>query len=81
MNYKNQKIIQIIQENAYTGTNKFLINGIDLKLALFFIKKERELFKLVAKGDYTITNEGSNVFVVVNEATIKDFSAFQVFTF
>ncbi len=78
MNYKNQKIIQIIQENAYTGTNKFLINGIDLKLALFFIKKERELFKLVAKGDYTITNEGSNVFVVVNEATIKDSSAFQV---
>ena len=76
--YKRQKIIKIVQEIEYTGSNKIQINGTGLEKAIFFVKKERELFKLVASGDYSIIYEGSNIFLFINELKLQNAKAVQI---
>ena len=66
---KNKKMPFIIKEMAYSG-NKYMINGIDLTKAQFYIKKNRELFKIVAPGDYTIIYEGTNTFLEITNTAI-----------
>ena len=75
--YKRQKIIKIVSEMEYSG-NKYQINGIDLTKAIFFLKKDRELFKLVANGDYTITYQGTNTFLVLNGAVLDGIISVQI---
>ena len=75
--YKRQKIIKIVREIGYSG-NKYQINGIVLTKAIFFIKKGRELFKLIANGDYTITTEGTNTFIVINNAILDGVLSLQI---
>ena len=75
--YKRQKIIKIVSEMEY-NTNMYPINGIDLTKAIFFLKKDRELFKLVANGDYTITYQGTNTFLVLNGAVLDSIISVQI---
>lgn len=75
--YKRQKIIKIVREIQYSG-NKYQINGIDLTKAIFFIKKGRELFKLVANGDFTITHEGTNTYLNINSAILISVISVQI---
>ena len=75
--YKRQKIIKIVREIGYSG-NKYQINGIVLTKAIFFIKKGKELFKLIANGDYTITTEGTNTFIVINNAILDGVLSLQI---
>ena len=41
-------------------------------------KKGRELFKLIANGDYTITTEGTNTFIVINNAILDGVLSLQI---
>ena len=75
--YKRQKIIKIVREIGYSG-NMYQINGIDLTKAIFFLKKDRELFKLVANGDYTITYQDTNTFLVLNGAVLDGIISVQI---
>ena len=75
--YKRQKIIKIVREIQYSG-NKYQINGIDLTKAIFFIKKGRELFKLVANGDFAITHEGTNTYLNINSAILISVISVQI---
>ena len=75
--YKRQKIIKIVREIGYSG-NKYQINGIVLTKAIFFIKKGKELFKLIANGDYTITTEGTNTFIVINNTILDGVLSLQI---
>ena len=74
---KNKKMPFIIKEMAYSG-NKYEINGIDLEKAVFYIRKNRELFKIVAPGDYTISYEGANTYLVLNTAILTDIISVQI---
>ena len=77
MNYKDGKMILIIKEMLYSS-NKYEINGIDLEKAVFFVRKKRELFKIVAPGDFAIKYEGANVYLVLNSAILTDIISIQV---
>ena len=77
MNFKDGKMILIIKEMFYSG-NKYEINGIDLEKAVFFVRKSRELFKIVAPGDFTVKYEGSNVYLELNSAILTDIISIQV---
>lgn len=66
---KNKKMPLIIREMSF-NSNKYEINGIDLTKAVFYIRKSRELFKIVAPGDYTISREGANTYLVINNTAI-----------
>ena len=75
--YKRQKIIKIVREITYNG-NKYQVNGTDLTKAIFFVKKSRELFKLVANGDFTITYEGTNTYLNINSAVLANVISVQI---
>lgn len=77
---KNKKMPYIVKEMNYSG-NQYEINGIDLTQAVFYIRKDRELFKIVAPGDYTITNDGTNTYLVINSAVLTDIISVQVIYF
>ena len=78
---KDKKMPFIIKEMAYSG-NKYMINGIDLTEAVFYIRKDRELFKIVAPGDYTIIYEGTNTFLeITNTKILTDVISVQIVYF
>ncbi len=78
---KDKKMPFIIKEMAYSG-NKYMINGIDLTEAVFYIRKYRELFKIVAPGDYTIIYEGTNTFLeITNTKILTDVISVQIVNF
>ena len=78
---KDKKMPFIVKEMNFSG-NKYEINGIDLTKAQFYIRKNRELFKIVYPGDFTISNEGSNIYLVLtNSAILTDIVSVQVVYF
>lgn len=78
---KDKKMPFIVKEMNFSG-NKYEINGIDLTKAQFYIRKNRELFKIVSPGDFTISNEGSNIYLVLtNSAILTDIVSVQVVYF
>ena len=77
---KEKKMPFIVKEINYSG-NKYEINDIDLTKAVFYVRKKRELFKIVALGDYTISREGSNTYLVINTAILTDVLSIQIVYF
>ncbi len=78
---KNKKMPFIIKEMNFNG-NKYEINGIDLTKAQFYIRKNRELFKIVSPGDYTISNDGTNTYLsLTNSAILTNVISVQVVYF
>jgi gas vesicle protein len=75
---KEKKMPFIVKEMNFSG-NEYVINGIDLTEAQFYIKKNRELFKIVAPGDYEIITKGSNTYLsITNSAILTDVVSVQV---
>lgn len=66
---KNKKMPFIIKEMNFSG-NEYGINGIDLTKAQFYIRKNRELFKIVAPGDFRIITKGGNTYLDITNSTI-----------
>ena len=66
---KNKKMPFIIKEMNFSG-NEYEINGIDLTKAQFYIRKNRELFKIVAPGDFKIITKGGNTYLDITNSTI-----------
>lgn len=78
---KNKKMPFIVKEMNFSG-NKYEINGIDLSKAQFYIRKNRELFKIVSPGDYTISNDGTNTYLsLTNSAILTNVISVQVVYF
>ena len=66
---KNKKMAFIVKEMNFSG-NEYEINGIDLTKAQFYIRKNRELFKIVAPGDFKIITKGGNTYLDITNSTI-----------
>ena len=66
---KAKKMPFIINEVNFNG-NEYEINGIDLTKAQFYIRKNRELFKIVAPGDFKIITKGGNTYLDITNSTI-----------
>ena len=66
---KDKKMPFIIKEMNFNG-NEYEINGIDLTKAQFYIRKNRELFKIVAPGDFKIITKGGNTYLDITNSTI-----------
>ncbi len=66
---KDKKMPFIIKEMNFNG-NEYEINGIDLTKAQFYIRKNRELFKIVAPGDFKIITKGGNIYLDITNSTI-----------
>ena len=58
MQYKDGKIIQIIQEFSVSG-NTYNLNGIDLNHAVFFVREDRKKFRLLLPAEYKINVDGT----------------------
>ena len=77
MQYKDGKIIQIIQEFSVLG-NTYNLNGIDLINAVFFVREDRKKFRLLLPGEYQIKTVGSNVNLEIQSSVLTNKIAVQV---
>ncbi|MGL5714329.1 MAG: hypothetical protein ACRCX2_15010 [Paraclostridium sp.] len=70
MSYKQNKLLRNIQEFDKVG-DKYNINGIDLKQAIFFWRINQEMYDTIPKGSYTITTEGNNTFLNILDVSFN----------
>lgn len=69
--YKNNKILELKKEMVkVSGQNKYEINGIDDSRALFFYRKEKEKFKILPRGSYSILTEATNKYLNITDSSI-----------
>lgn len=78
MSYKQGKLINIIKEFDVDGS-KYIINGIDTKNAIFFARRNQEMYEEIPLGNYTITTEENNTYLnIVNEEYLSTIERIQV---
>ena len=77
MQYKDGKIIQIIQEFSVLG-NTYNLNGIDLINAVFFVREDRKKFRLLLPAEYKITVDGTNVNLEIQDGVLNNCISVQV---
>ncbi len=77
MQYKDGKIIQIIQEFSVLG-NTYNLNGIDLINAVFFVREDRKKFRLLLPAEYKIITTGSNIDLVIEDGVLNNCISVQV---
>ena len=77
MQYKDGKIIQIIQEFSVLG-NTYNLNGIDLDHAVFFVREDRKKFRALLPAEYKIITTGANTDLVIEDGILKYCIAVQV---
>ena len=79
MQYKDGKIIPIIQEFSVSG-NTYNLNGIDLINAVFFVREDRKKFRVLLPAEYEIITTGSNIDLVIEDGVLKNCISVQVGT-
>ena len=77
MQYKDGKIIQIIQEFSVLG-NTYNLNGIDLINAVFFVREDGKKFRALLPAEYKIITTGSNIDLVIEDGVLKNCISVQV---
>ena len=77
MQYKDGKIIQIIQEFSVLG-NTYNLNGIDLINAVFFVREDRKKFRLLLPAEYKINVDGTNVNLEIQDGVLNNCISVQV---
>ena len=77
MQYKDGKIIQIIQEFSVSG-NTYNLNGIDLINAVFFVREDRKKFRLLLPAEYKINVDGTNVNLEIQDGVLNNCISVQV---
>lgn len=69
--YKNNKILELKKEMVKVpNQTDYEINGIDTSRALFFYRKEKEKFKVIPRGSYTITEVASNKYLRITDSSL-----------
>ena len=77
MQYKDGKIIQIIQEFSVSG-NTYNLNGIGLINAVFFVREDRKKFRVLLPAEYEIITTGSNIDLVIEDGVLNNCISVQV---
>ena len=77
MQYKDGKIIQIIQEFSVLG-NTYNLNGIDLDHAVFFVREDRKKFRALLPAEYKINVDGTNVNLEIQDGVLNNCISVQV---
>ena len=77
MQYKDGKIIQIIQEFSVLG-NTYNLNGIDFINAVFFVREDRKKFRLLLPAEYKINVDGTNVNLEIQDGVLNNCISVQV---
>ena len=77
MQYKDGKIIQIIQEFSVSG-NTYNLNGIGLINAVFFVREDRKKFRLLLPAEYKINVDGTNVNLEIQDGVLNNCISVQV---
>lgn len=71
MSYKQNKIMREVLQMQSDGSDKYLINGIDQKLAVYFYRTAQEQFKILSPGDYKIVTELNNTYLTITNAIVS----------
>lgn len=76
--FKNHKLLVNVSEFDNTGS-RYPINGIDLGKAVFFWRKEQEMYDTIPKGSYKVTVEGGNTYLDITDAhALADIERIQI---
>ena len=70
MSFKNRKLIVNVREFTSISSGKYEINGVELDKAIWFYRNPTEQYLVLAKGSYTISVEGANVYLLIHDQTV-----------
>lgn len=69
--YKNNKILELVKEMVKVpNQTDYEINGVDTSRALFFYRKEKEKFKIIPRGSYSVVDVATNKYLRISDSVL-----------
>lgn len=69
--YKNNKILELIKEIVKVpNQTDYEINGVDTSRALFFYRREKEKFKIIPRGSYSVVDVATNKYLRISDSVL-----------